>query len=70
VQHQVVVSTNIRSIGYDATSAVLEVTFKNGRTYQYEAVPAEVHVAFLNAASHGSYHHANIKARYPYRQVG
>ncbi|SFR28695.1 KTSC domain-containing protein [Lentzea waywayandensis] len=70
LHHQTVDSTNIRSISYVATSAVLEMTFKNGRTYKYDAVPTEVHVAFLNAASNGSYHHANIKVRYPHRQVG
>lgn len=69
MQHQVVVSRNIHSIGYDAPSAVLEVTFKNHSTYQYDGVPAEVHAALLSASSHGTYLNARIKGRYPYRRI-
>jgi hypothetical protein len=69
VNHQPVLSSNIRSIGYDPTATVLEVTFKNGSTYRYEAVPAEVHAGFLIAASHGKYFHAHIRDRYVTQRV-
>ncbi len=64
MRHQQVTSSNIHSIGYDATSTLLEVTFKNGSTYRYEAVPATVHAQFISAASHGIYFHAHIRDRY------
>jgi hypothetical protein len=69
VDHRFVVSSNLRSIGYESTSATLEVSFKNGRRYQYSGVPAEVHQEFMTASSHGKYFHTNIRDRYPTQQV-
>ncbi len=69
MNHQQVVSTNIHSIGYDSTMTLLEVMFKNGRIYRYEAVPVEVHAQFLVAASHGKYFHAHIRNRYSTQRV-
>jgi hypothetical protein len=69
MQHQTVVSSNISSVGYDSTLATLEVTFKSGRSYRYTGVPAQVHVQFLAAGSHGKYFHTHIRDRYPTEQV-
>jgi hypothetical protein len=62
-------SSNIRSVSYDAGTKTLEVEFHSGGVYHYSGVPETVHQGFIRAASKGSYFHANIKDRYPDRQV-
>ena len=39
---QPVSSSNLASVGYDASSMTLEVGFNNGSVYQYYNVPANV----------------------------
>ena len=62
-------SSNIRSVGYDADSNVLEIEFNNGTVYQYTNVPQSEYDGLVSAASHGSYLHANIKNRYSYTKL-
>lgn len=62
-------SSNIRSLGYDARTRILEVEFHSGGVYQYFSVPEAVYQSFMRATSKGSYFHDNIKDRYPDRQV-
>ena len=38
-----VVSSNIKSIGYDESAMVLEVEFNNGAVYQYYNVPLYIY---------------------------
>lgn len=64
MQHQSVTSSNISSIGYDAASRTLEVTFHNGGTYAYSGVPQSEYDALMAASSHGSYLNSNIKSSY------
>ena len=69
MQHTRVSSTNVSSVGYDASSSTLEVTFHSGDTYQYYGVPASVHAGLMRASSKGSYLASYVKGRYQYRQV-
>ena len=62
-------SSNISSIGYDASSQTLEVEFINGGIYQYFDVPESVYNEFIKASSHGQYLHRNIKGAYRYAKV-
>jgi len=62
-------SSNIRSIGYDTDSQVLEVEFHDGGVYQYYEVPPSVHQGLMSAASHGSYLHIHVRDQYGCRQV-
>jgi hypothetical protein len=62
-------STNIRSIGYDPQSAVLEVEFTPGDVYQYFNVPENLYQQFLHAASHGQFLNDNIRYNYRYQKV-
>jgi len=59
-----VVSTNIRSVGYDPESSMLEVEFNSGSIYQYLDVPESEYEGLMNAASKGRYLNRNIKGRY------
>jgi len=58
-------SSNLRSIGYDADSSILEIEFNSGGVYQYQGVPQIEYDALLNAGSKGSYFNANIKNVFP-----
>ena len=62
-------SSNIKSIGYDEETKVLEVEFHDGSVYQYYSVPASVHQGLMAAASHGNYFHKHIRDEYRCRQV-
>ena len=65
----IVSSTNIRSIGYDPQSAVLEVEFTSGDVYQYFNVPENLYQQFLHASSHGQFLNDNIRYNYRYQKV-
>ena len=62
-------SSAVRSIGYDAMAAILEVEFTSGRVYQYQGVPPEHYDKILRAESKGTYWNAHIKERFPFRRV-
>jgi hypothetical protein len=69
MERQIVRSSNIRSIGYDADTSTLEVEFQSGEVYQYARVPAIVHAALMKAPSKGAYLNQHIKNAYQYRQI-
>ena len=62
-------SSNIKSIGYDAPSATLEVEFTSGDVYQYFNVPDYLYQQFLQASSHGQFLNDNIRYNYRYQKV-
>ena len=70
MERQPVSSSNLRSVGYDRDSSVLEIQFQTGSVYQYVGLPESVYRALLAAGSKGSFFNANIKGTFPYRQVG
>jgi len=57
-------SSNIRSVGYEASSSTLEVEFNSRSVYQYLNVPESKYEGLMNAASKGRYLNRNIKVRY------
>lgn len=61
-----VTSSNIRAIGYDSDSQILEVEFNSGAVYRYSGVPQWEQEGVMNADSKGQYLNANIKGRYPF----
>jgi len=68
--HRVLVSSSdIRSVGYDSDSKVLEIEFHSGGVYQYYAVPQAVYGQLMSAASHGRYFHSHIKGAFAYERV-
>lgn len=69
MKRDIVSSSNIRSIGYDAGSQTLEVEFLNGGIYQYFDVPNSIFDGLMNASSHGEYLAANVKGTYRYSKV-
>lgn len=63
-------SSSIQDVGYDPDARRLEVGFRSGGVYAYDAVPPEVHDAFLTAPSKGRFFQAQVRDRYRYRRVG
>lgn len=62
-------SSNIHSVGYDGDTETLVVRFHGGTVYAYDGVPARVALAFMEADSHGSYFHANIRDRFDAEKI-
>ena len=62
-------STNLRAHGYDPQTETLRVEFNGGNQYDYHGVPKEMHQAFLDAPSQGSYLHSVIKIGCPASKV-
>jgi hypothetical protein len=65
-----VVSSDIRSIGYEPSTCTLEIEFHGGRVYQYAGVPAPEFERLSSAASKGSHFHDHMKDRFPCIRVG
>jgi hypothetical protein len=62
-------SSNIRSIGYDEKTRVLEIEFTSGSVYQYTKVQPEVHRRMMSASSIGSFFKDNIEEDYSCKRI-
>lgn len=62
-------SSNVDEIGYDAQAKDLYIKFKNGGTYRFAEVPAEVWKEIQSAPSTGKFIHARIKGTYKSEKV-
>lgn len=59
-------SSNVGAIGYEASTATLEVEFNNGSVYQYQGVPQEVYESLMQADSKGTFLNSRVKGNYTY----
>jgi len=63
-------SSNIRSIGYNPQSRILEVEFTSGDIYQYFDIPERLYEELMRATSHGGFLDENIvKFNYRYQKI-
>ncbi len=62
-------SSDLKSVGYDVLTQVLEIEFNSGGIYQYFGVPQAVYDGLMSAPSHGKYFHAYIKDKYPSSRI-
>ncbi|MDI6734790.1 MAG: KTSC domain-containing protein [bacterium] len=69
MNRQPVISSNMRTIGYDSKSQTLEIEFHSGDIYQYFNVPESIYNALMSASSHGSYFHHYIKDQYRWTKI-
>ena len=69
MQRTPITSSDIRSIGYDASTQTLEVEFHSGGIYQYDGVPESEYRNLMAASSHGQYFIAHIKNTYQWHQI-
>lgn len=64
-----VVSSAIKSIGYDPERKVLEIEFNSGSVYQYFDVSPDTHRQLVTTQSHGTYFEHHVRDVFDYRQV-
>ena len=72
MKREPVQSSNLKSVGYDVDTQILEIEFHDGRIYQYSDVPEYEYERLMTARSHGKYFAKEIKkypGRYPYVRV-
>lgn len=69
MDRQLVVSSELRSAGYDDANNVLEVEFRTGGVYQYFGVPRESYDHLMTAISKGRFFNTAIKPNYPCMRV-
>ena len=62
-------SSNLRSVGYDPKTRILEIEFHSGGVYQYSGVSEFEYEALMNASSKGSYFAHNIKNSHGVRKT-
>jgi hypothetical protein len=58
-------STDIKSIGYDESSRLLEIEFLDSSIHQYQNVPKIAHLALMTAQAKGLHYLTEIKNVYP-----
>ena len=66
MERQAVESSVIGAVGH---TRVLEIEFETGPVYQYFNVPEEVYTGLLESESKGKYFNANIRGKYPFREL-
>jgi KTSC domain-containing protein len=69
MERRPVQSRSLASVGYDRDTLVLETEFRNGRVYQYFAVPANSYEAFIASESLGKHFNENIRNTYDFRRI-
>jgi hypothetical protein len=66
MDRHIVVSSNLKLVGYDEKMNILEIEFHSGAIYQYSNVPSSIYVKLMNAPSKGTFHHQQIKDKFKY----
>lgn len=69
-QRQRITSSDIASIGYDATTETLEIEFHATGVYRYFSVPKPVYDSLLATPSPGKYFLQHIKGKYAWEKIG
>ena len=69
MERRKVSSSQIRSVGYDSGSQVLEVEMSDGTVWQYSRVPSEVHRRLVAAPTIASYYRDNIEEEYTRKRL-
>lgn len=66
-----VTSSNLRAVGYDASTHSLIISFHSGGTYQYENITDQMHRNLMSASSKGTFFRKYIrdKTAYPCRKI-
>jgi hypothetical protein len=64
LDHRQVDSSHVKSVGYDAAQSHLQVTFKDGSSYDYAGVPPLIYDQFINAPSKGAFMREVLRTRF------
>lgn len=68
LQRNPVISSNLKSVGYDSNTSTLEIEFHSG-LYEYYNVPQSIYNGLMDAPSKGSYFHQNIKDVFKFKKL-
>ena len=63
-QRTPVVSTNLATVGYDRSTATLEIEFRGGALYRYRGVPHAIYRELMSANSKGRYFVQHIRGKF------
>jgi len=66
---QPVTSSNLRAVGYDAATNIMEIEFHASGVYRYFGVPEHAYRGLMNAASKGTYFADFIKGIYRFVKI-
>lgn len=69
MERKKVSSSQIRSIGYDASAQLLEVEMSDGTIWQYSRVPSETHRRLMAAPTIASYYRDQIEEEFSRKRV-
>lgn len=64
MERQAVESSNIASVGHDATQDILEVEFNSGAVWQYVGVPRDLAEKLVKADSVGQFFKQNVLGKF------
>jgi hypothetical protein len=64
MEREKVNSSMFISVGYDLSSKIIELEFKNGKIYQHFDVPENIFTSFKNASSLGKFYNRYIKGKF------
>jgi hypothetical protein len=67
---QIIISTGLKSVGYDAIAHVLEIELQSGPISRYFDVPPSVYEALMSAPSKTRYFNDNVAGKYESRPIG
>jgi hypothetical protein len=67
---QIIISTDLKSVGYDAVAHVLEVELQTGPISRYFDVPLSVYETLMSAPSKGRYFNDNVQGKYESCPIG
>jgi len=67
---QIIISTGLKSVGYDAVAHVLEVELQSGTVSRYFDVPQSVYEALMSEPSKTGYFNDNVAGKYESRPIG
>lgn len=62
-------SAVIKKYSYDATMAILEITYHSGKVYHYLNVPEKVFKEMRATMVKGIWFNRHIKGKYPFEEV-
>jgi KTSC domain len=63
-------SSDLRSVGYNESTQILEIEFQQGGIYQYFGVSKKIYDSLMKSVlSHVQYYERFIKNRYRHRKI-
>lgn len=70
MKREIVKSSNLASVGYDAGKKILDIEFNSGKVYRYYKVPEDVYSQLMKAESAGKFFSSDIRNVYESHEIG